>query len=910
MRSVKLFLLWIGCWQCMSVTAQEKPAIDASVYGTWPTIQFPAISNDGKYAKYVIDNRPLGSKTLVIQSTDAKWKMELPGLSNVSFSPNSRLAVFPRSNDSLAVLTLDTHTVEYIPAVSSFQLPEKGNWWVHHLNSAGKVLVARNLKTGKERRYQQVNRYWLSNNGGTLVLQIPSLNNNSLQQLIYITLESGEKRTIWEGTEIGSVIFGDQDRLAFVGEQNQKSMTLRSIWYFKPELEKALSVVPELVESAGRKFNIETVNQFNNSGDRLFITLRENKPFLPPTRPKPGAAKLTVWSYNDTVLQSSQRLGKGSIAMFGQIKKQYLAAIDLEKKTVIRLEQEPGEISFSYGYYFLTRKIRPDGDDFEDYWNSAVRQPLSLISARDGNRINIDQWRNNMATPSPEGNYLLYFDDAQKNFYTWEIATGIAHNITGNIHTSWIRPNENSMNAFPDAPAGWLEKDKAIILYDANDIWKVDPTGKLPPINLTNGYGRKQGIVFRLAMKMNVKGQVYSVMPDNGKLLLNAFNRETKENGFYSIQLNSRADPERLTMGPYIYQVLEQNPDGIEPVKARNAEMYLVQRMAADEFPNWYTTRDFKTFTPLTGLHPEKAVNWMTTELHTWKDKNGKTVQGVLYKPENFDSTRKYPVIFHYYTEWSAKVHAYIEPDYSNGKLNIPWYVSNGYLVFSPDIRSGIGEPGESALNVVVSAATYLSTKPYVNSKKMGLQGHSYGGFETDYIITHSNLFAAACSASGVADVVSYYGELWGSGVSRQTFIEGYGMKMGGTLWEKPELYINNSPLYRANHVTTPLLMFHNTIDGAVPFSQAIEFYQAMRRLGKKAWLLEYEEGNHYVEGRSAEDFSIRMSQFFDHYLKDKPAPRWMTRGIPATLRGIDDGLDIDKEIKTPGKGLVIDNDK
>ena len=187
----------------------------------------------------------------------------------------------------------------------------------------------------------------------------------------------------------------------------------------------------------------------------------------------------------------------------------------------------------------------------------------------------------------------------------------------------------------------------------------------------------------------------------------------------------------------------------------------------------------------------------------------------------------------------------------------------------------------------------------------MGLQGCSFGGFETNYIVTHSKIFAAACSASGASDLISYYGDLFDNTNSQQGKFELGQYKIGTNLWQRPDFYINNSPVFKINDVTTPILIMSTRYDATVPSSQSIEFFTGLRRLGKKAWLLRY-DGNHGVFGKSGLDFSIRMEQFFAHYLKDMPSPKWMIEGVPATKKGIETGLELDKTGKTPGDGLLI----
>ncbi len=241
-------------------------------------------------------------------------------------------------------------------------------------------------------------------------------------------------------------------------------------------------------------------------------------------------------------------------------------------------------------------------------------------------------------------------------------------------------------------------------------------------------------------------------------------------------------------------------------------------------------------------------------------------------------------------------------------EINIPWFVSHGYLVFTPDVLCEPGKTGESIINTIEGAGKYLATFPWVDAKHMGIQGQSFGGFETNYIVTHTNIFAAAMSSSGFCNLVAGAGEIMystGSPFFRYWAEAGQG-RLGASLWERPDLYIKSSPIFNADKVTTPLLMMNNKKDGIVNFSQGVEFFTALRRLGKKAWMLQYDDGVHsLIDEKDGLDYTIRMTQFFDHYLKDAPAPKWMTRGISAKMKGIDLGLELDNEIKTPGNNSV-----
>jgi dipeptidyl aminopeptidase/acylaminoacyl peptidase len=421
---------------------------------------------------------------------------------------------------------------------------------------------------------------------------------------------------------------------------------------------------------------------------------------------------------------------------------------------------------------------------------------------------------------------------------------------------------------------------------------------------MTNGLGRKDSIVFSISdirAGSSLNFDPHKSIQFNEDLLLSAFDLKNKNNGFWKVRNGiTSLNPVRLCMDSFYYnsRVEGDRPESFTPIKARHAEKYLIERQSAREFPNLYITSDFKVYDAVSDIHPERAWNWLTSELVTWRMPDGDLSQGILYKPEDFDPHKRYPVIFHYYVRQSNELNGYKRPDWSLAGIDIPYFVSNGYLVFMPDIYYKLGRNGESVVNSVVSAARYLSRFPFIDSTKMGIQGHSFAGWETDYLVTHSHIFAAACAAAGVSDQISNFNELANGSLFPASYLEianpGHPYGPGVTPFTEPELYEENSPVLGVGNASTPLLLIAGDHDGSTPLGQDLEMYLAMRRAGKKVWLLEYKKGGHTLLGNDGKDFTIRMKQFFDYYLKGNPPPVWMTRGVPASLKGIDTGFEID----------------
>jgi dipeptidyl aminopeptidase/acylaminoacyl peptidase len=405
-------------------------------------------------------------------------------------------------------------------------------------------------------------------------------------------------------------------------------------------------------------------------------------------------------------------------------------------------------------------------------------------------------------------------------------------------------------------------------------------------VNMTAGYGRQHKTVFRY---LRTDREARFIKKDEA-MVLSGFNRTNKYDGFFRKQVGVAGDPELLYTGPYATLQLQ---------KAKKANQYLFAKMSVQESPDVYASADLKNFTKLSALNPQqKEYNWLTAELVKWKMFDGKEAEGLLFKPENFDPKKKYPVIFYFYEKDADNLHVYRAPAPSASTVNIAYFVSNGYLVFDPNIYYKNGEPGESAYNSVVSAAKYMAKMPWVDSTKMAIQGQSWGGYQVAYLVTRTKMFAAAGAGAPVANMTSAYGGIrWGTGLNRQFQYERSQSRIGASLWQKPELYIKNSPLFKADKVTTPLLIMHNDADGAVPWYQGIEYFTALRRLGKKVWMLQYNgEDHNLVERRNRKDLSIRLAQFFDYHLKGAPPAKWIAEGVPATQKGIEWGTQVEEK--------------
>jgi dipeptidyl aminopeptidase/acylaminoacyl peptidase len=325
-------------------------------------------------------------------------------------------------------------------------------------------------------------------------------------------------------------------------------------------------------------------------------------------------------------------------------------------------------------------------------------------------------------------------------------------------------------------------------------------------------------------------------------------------------------------------------------MKARNAEQYLVTKGTFVDYPNLHTGNSLTSLTRISDANPQqRSYNWGTVELVRWNSTDGVPLKGLLYRPENFDSTRQYPMVVYHYEQRSQNLHSYVAPNGRN-VVNPSHYVSNGYLVFEPDIYYEEGYPGPSALKSIIPGVTMLLARGFVDPKGIGIQGQSWGGYQGLYMITQTKIFSAAMLGAPVVNMTSAYGGIrWGSGLARSFQYEVGQSRIGGSLWETPLRYIENSPLFWLDRVETPVFMMHNDMDDAVPWYQGIEAFVALRRLGKEVYLINYNNDVHNPQSRANQkDMAMRMQQFFDHHLRGMPAPDWMRKGVPYLAKGRD----------------------
>lgn len=908
-----------------------KKMLDHDVYDFWNRINEQAISNDGNWILYS-QSPENGDAELHVKSISSDRAFsEARGVS-ATFSADSRHVAFlikpakdavrqakldkkkdeEMPKDSLGIINLANGAMFNAGPVKSYKLPkEAGGWIAYHLEKSsekeeneepeaeekkdksskdkkdGTPLVLRNLASGDESRFDFVTAYAFTEDGNWLAYTT-STKDESNDGVFAVNTSSGETMSILTGAGSYKGIAFDEagTQLAFLSDQatHAEDQPAYALYHWQPGSEATMLADAAADGIPGGWWVSEHRDvSFSKDGSRLFFgTAPIPEPEDDEEKLEDEKVKLDVWNWKDPLLQPMQLH-----QMEGEKKRTYQAVLDLTSKRVAQLANEmiPDIDLGNEGNAAVALGVSSKPYRQEISWDYPQKNDVYLIDVVTGQHQLLQKEIQSNASISPAAKYITWWNPDEQDWYAQSTTGDEAINLTQSLpHPVYDEIHDRPYAADAYGNAGWTKNDKAFLVYDRFDIWLLDPTGKQQPVNLTEGKGRANNIQFRYA---KVDPEERAIDPDKS-MLLSAMHMRTKASGFFIDQVNKSSTPEKLVMMDQRFS---------NPRKAKDANHLMFTRQSFQDFPNiWSSQMNLSGMNQISDANPQQSdYLWGTAELTEWVSLDGIPLQGILYKPEGFDASKKYPMMVYFYEKLSNSLHLHDPPTTARSSISYSFYTSRGYLVFVPDIPYRLGYPGESALNAVVPGVTNLIVQGFVDEDNVGVQGHSWGGYQIAYMITETDIFKAAEAGAPVVNMPSAYGGIrWGSGMSRMFQYEQTQSRIGGSLWEYPMRYIDNSPLFQADKVNTPLLMMHNDDDGAVPWYQGIEFFVALRRLGKPVWMLNYNGEKHgLTQYHNKRDWAIRMQQFFDHYLKGAPAPVWMEKGVPAVKKGKTLGLEL-----------------
>jgi dienelactone hydrolase len=579
-----------------------------------------------------------------------------------------------------------------------------------------------------------------------------------------------------------------------------------------------------------------------------------------PAKEKPD---LVVWHWADDRLQSQQQVQAAQdksfsyLAIYRPAQKKFLRLATDSLRQVTVSPQQRWAIGLDTKSYQLMSTL--DGRSYRDVF---------VIDLQTGDRkqaLTKNRW---FSGASPDGSHFLYFDDG--HFFTYEMASGKTYNITADTPASFVNAEDDHNVAKPPTRAmGWSKDGAFVLLSDNWDVWKVPVHGG-PGINLTED-GKKESIRYRLRIALDPKEKGIDL---SAPIYFSMQSEWTKKAGI------GRVDPGK----PGVTRLLWDDAEFGALQKARHGDVFVYTRETHKDYPDYYVTdaslqggRKITTGAP----HQDQFLWSGGARLIDYTSAKGDRLQGALFLPANYEKGKSYPTIVYIYERLSSGLHRYQAPAASG--FNKTVYTSNGYAVLMPDIKYQVNDPGRSAVWCVLPALEAAVATGVVDRNRVGLHGHSWGGYQTAFLITQTDAFKAAVAGAPLTNLVSMYSSIyWNTGSANQPIFESSQGRFTGAYWEYLDAYVRNSPVYHAKNVKTPLLLLHNDKDGAVDWNQGIEYFNTLRRLRKPVVLLQYKGENHgLAKPANRKDYTVRMQEFFDHYLRDRPAPRWLKEGVP-----------------------------
>ncbi len=647
------------------------------------------------------------------------------------------------------------------------------------------------------------------------------------------------------------------------------------------------SRAPQWRESlAAVTFGIHEVAPKKNAGGaRDAMTEGGEAPTGPPAGrqqdPPPDQPTLVLWHYKDSRLQSQQQIQENADKNFS-----YLCEYIPAEKKFLRLGDESvrtvtlgaeNKMGFGVDVRAYERMTNLDGRRVEDVY---------AIDPATGKRTLALKHAEHVFNESPDGSKLLYYQDGQ--YFALDLASGKSTDLTSKLATSFIdTEDDHNVVKPPRQSFGWSKDSSTVLLSDGWDIWKVAADGS-SGVNLTVN-GKKDSIRYRRPLRFDEESAGgpgagggrggFGGGNDKGldlkePIYLQAFAEYTKKGGV------GRIEP-----GAAGVKMLQWDDAEFSTVmKAKHAPVYLYTRENYKEFPDFHVTDANLTASPkITDADPQqKNLSWTSgVKIVDYVSVKGDKLQGALWLPANYEPGKKYPTIVYIYEKLTQATNQFPQPAY-NGS-NIAHYTSNGYAFFEPDIVYKVNDPGMSAVWCVVPAVKAAIATGVVDAARVGIHGHSWGGYQTAFLVTQTDIFHAAVAGAPLTDMVSMYSLIYkNTGGGNGAIFEASQGRFKGGYWENMDAYVRNSPVFHASNVKTPLIILHNDRDGAVDQTQGIEYFNTLKRMGKPVVLLEYKGENHgLTHPENMKDYTVRMRAFFDHYLKDQPAPKWLDEGVP-----------------------------
>ncbi len=863
--------------------------------GGGQTVQF---SDDGRWIGYYVNPpaRPAGRGRAGAGGRGAAGRgapAPQPGATASPANANTN----PESVRRFELLDLSSGTKYAVPNAGGFQFSKGSAWLAIKVNGTpgdtshrGTDLLLRRLSTGVTQNIGNVNQYDFDDAGKWLAYTVDAT--NKMGNGVYVTnLATGDTRALdGSAKEYDGLAWGDAStRLAALrGEKpdgkTEKANVLLTWTDAGASDAHAAEWDPGKDASFPQGFVLseDTTPRWSKDGARVFVGIKAQQDTrAEATEPQ---ANLDIYHWKDVELQSEQ------ILRIAQARRATLAAVvtpSTNKFVKLADDAIKTVTPTADDRWAIGRDPTPYDRDFSE--GQPSRADYYKIDTTTGSRTLIAKHLLRTMGASADSKWFLYLESQHVMAYNLETGK------TGRVDAGGANFINTDNDLAAEKPiwgvAGWSKDGKSVMLYDKYDVWS-QPLDGGRGTDLTGGAGAAQQVQLRLArLEAGGRGgRGGGGGPGSGgneegidlsqPQTLSAYGEWTKKSGYWQLPAGGGARP-----------LIWADESIGAAQKAKNADRVIFTRQTFEEFPDyWVSDTTFASPRKITDANPQIAeYAWGKRTLVDYTNSKGKKLQATLTLPADYQPGKQYPMLVYIYETLSNTHHQFSMPVYDD-RPHMSAYASDGYLVLEPDIVYEIGHPGTSALDCVTAAVKKTIEMGYADPKHIGLQGHSWGGYESSFILTQTNIFAAIVTGAPLTDLISMYGELYkSSGAWNGGILETSQGRMGAnvTPWNAKDLYESESPLFNVTKISTPFMILQGTADGAVDWDQGLEFYNAARRTGKQVIFLSYpDEPHHLAKTENQKDFQIRMKQFFDHYLKGTPEPEWMANGLSQLRKG------------------------
>lgn len=850
------------------IAQTAKTPVTEKDYHLWGNLYPDKISQNGNWVSYRMDYEE-HPDTLFVRNSASTITYKFPLGSSGNFNTETDFAALIPGK-GLELVTLKTGARKLIADVGAYVFSANGRFLLTQRKSGkGKCLDIRNRDGATIDSIPGSNRYVIDPTGNMVLCSVTQGGNN---QLVLITLGTTvAKKIIFEspnGSFTHMVWQANSQSFAFLQNtpSEQKNSSVNRIYYYKIKTSKMYHLAPEAIQGLFKENRIADTYRskltISDDGERLFFGIEKKI-----ASAQYDSDQIQIWNGNDKLLYPYRKEYRNWEIL------PKLTLWEPEKNRVLQIanEQRPYVILNGNQQHAITFDPSETGLQFKE--NPVTNFYLTDLSSGVSRLWLAEQNTNpKYLSISPTGKYAAYFKDG--NWLIYDFVSQTHLNVTQNSIKDL--DYHESIQQFPRGLEGWTVHDREILIRDKYDIWIARTDGK----NLKRlTAGREQNIIYSIKrpgsevnFKPNFDGQT-GLLSDPYKLLLEGVTNGT-ENGYFLLDKKQQAVP--IAYGTGLVSFL---------LKAQNSDVYLYRHEAFDRPPSLTLTAIQKGIEKIVfGSNPQHyRYLWGRSEAMPYTNTKKQTLNSVLYYPADYDPLKKYPMIVYIYENWPKQLHHYYNPSLllENG-INPANLTSKGYFVLIPDIEYEIGNPGLSATDCTVSATKEIIRKGLVAPDKIGLIGHSFGGYETNFIITQTNLFAAAVSGAGFADFTGHYFSVgWNWGKAEMWRYEDQQLRMQKSFFEDKAGYDRNSPVQYADKVQTPVLLWTGEEDKQVHYTQCIAFYLALKRNHKKQIMLIYPGAAHVVSEKSHQiDLTHRVEDWFDYYLKGKTPPSWISEGV------------------------------